>query len=524
MSVLSGDSTLAEVLKNSSLGKWWADKQNNLKLREQAFQNQYVEDALAPRIRAEEMPQPDNGGIYKPVLDIRTRNMQAVPTEEPSAPSTEDLDLLMQDEQPQLPEPQPIPQASPVSQASAMALPSAQPETPLPTEEAPESLEPTQLNQGGISPLQELLTRRRDNIKNARLLDATGGLLAGVGGLFAGTPIATPDAKMAYDTAEDELEDFSMQRKMEEEEKSIKDKDRAREQEIKKLEEENQSKKRKEDPNSEISKLYRFAVREKAPNITITPNMTASQIEEVMPALKEVVRARIEFAKMAQAEERLALSSDRLEMQKHEAERREQRANRLPAQVRDRHISNSMTLQALVELRNKQSELMKRAGIIPGVSANVRRALNLDNPVDSAMRNEVADVLTRIVLNANKRLGSQEVALLKDSMIDLMDRGLTVKQVLSDLIDSRYRDAQLNLRGAESGGFNTQSFKDNINQIYTGEFSKLSRAEQEKAMRNFEETGSATGGKIVVSNGKQTFSIDPKDLADAEKDGFRRVQ
>lgn len=42
--------------------------------------------------------------------------------------------------------------------------------------------------------------------------------------------------------------------------------------------------------------------------------------------------------------------------------------------------------------------------------------------------------------------------------------------------------------------------------------------------KNDEPSTSAAAGKVKVSNGKQSFLIDPSDLADAQKDGFTQVQ
>lgn len=45
----------------------------------------------------------------------------------------------------------------------------------------------------------------------------------------------------------------------------------------------------------------------------------------------------------------------------------------------------------------------------------------------------------------------------------------------------------------------------------------------EGAARGLMPEASASGNKIKVSNGKETFFIDPRDLKEAEKDGFKRV-
>jgi hypothetical protein len=255
--------------------------------------------------------------------------------------------------------------------------------------------------------------------------------------------------------------------------------------------------KENDDPNSAASVGMRHFAKPMMAKlgIKIPDNMSYNQMAKMSPMLvsmfnsQENREARIESAKL-----------QREGMQLQREQMRQDKKDKM-SQPSDKQISGLTDLDnALSALDSIESQKDKfDTGPVSNVQNKLAGMIGVDDSKKSAFKAQVGDQLAQYIKSiSGAAVSDQERAFLLQNLPTMADNDATFKAKLH-IVKSRLQTNKANfMKNLQAQGKSVSDF-DNSN-----------------IQKN-------SSSKIKVSNGSETFEIDPSDLSDAEKDGFKKI-
>lgn len=249
---------------------------------------------------------------------------------------------------------------------------------------------------------------------------------------------------------------------------------------------------RERDPNSQESQMANELA--KRMGYKGAP-VTAEQFKQFSPALSKMYD--IEQKKLDREAQRAdrALQREIALGQKNQA--REDKLEK-EAKLSDKQIealsSYDKALNSISSIRGQKGQF--DTGPLAGRMNSVAGVVGMDDAKKSAFRAEVQDQLAQYIKSiSGGAVSDSERAALMQNLPNMNDNDETFNKKLDALEKRLAGHRQTDLDNYRKGGKNVKEF----------------------------DTAPKATGKVRVSNGKETLEIDASDLADAEKDGYKRI-
>lgn len=269
------------------------------------------------------------------------------------------------------------------------------------------------------------------------------------------------------------------------------------------------------DPSSQKSKMAQDLAKKLMPSRDFS-NMSAYQLKTAMPTLE----------KMYSIEENNRARKENLQAQLAQRQDTKELTSSIRAQEQARKSEEQMDKRV-----NKYMDTLQKTGVPAAVSSveNVERLLPKTGDIPGYGR--VSGMMPDLLVSQEGEDLRQAVSTLFN--IELKDRsGAAVTDQELQRLRKEFGEGSWKSDDQLRKGITQYKsrLKEVIRNIEAGFDPDARTVYQERGGRNFsdalgkaEET-KTIGGKIRVSNGKETLEIDPEDEQEAAKDGFRRVQ
>lgn len=268
------------------------------------------------------------------------------------------------------------------------------------------------------------------------------------------------------------------------------------------------------DPQSQRNVAYRGWLKQFVPGIASVPSFESATLADsgVLSKFADMYM-RSEDRKIQR--ESIAATKDLARSdRKRETDERQSRWEDTKIMEHSENLAKTGIPQAVTTLRELDAAIggMDVTKDVPGYGRMAGLVPDMLVPSGSKME-RVRSLVQRL---ANIQLKDRSGAAVTNPEFDRFKREFGTGTFMPDsrLLEGlkNYRDALKALHGGFESGL-----PGNVLQRYKGRPSAVT-------VEQIPGQGSAPTGKVVVSNGTETLEIDPADLADAEADGYRRVQ